>query len=148
MAEVPRYEDYFTPDGQPRLPYGAQIQPQVPLRRRLARTVTRDLPIALSAIPAGRMAAGGIGLRAGPGLMRTTAGGARTPPPLPPNPNAVLRGPYEVKPDVPIVTGRLQALGARLASELAGLGLRYGATRSYGNARRRNREADEELPPP
>lgn len=125
MAEVPRYEDYFTPDGRLRRPSG--VQPQVPLRRRLARAVTRDLPIALSAIPAGRMAVGGAaGLRAGPGLLRTTAGGTRTPPP---HPNAVLQGAYEVTPDVPVATGRLQALGAKLATELGSLGLRYGATR-------------------
>lgn len=123
MAEVPRYEDYFTPDGQLRHPNG--VQPQVPLRRRLARAATRDLPIALSAIPAGRMAAG-VGLRAGPGLLRTTVGGTRTPPP---HPNAVLQGAYEVTPDVPMATGRLQALGAKLATELGSLGLRYGATR-------------------
>lgn len=125
MAEVPRYEDYFTPDGQLRHPNG--VQPQVPLRRRLARAVTRDLPIALSAIPAGRMAAGvGAGMRVGPGLLRTTVGGTRTPPH--PHPNPVLQGAYEVTPDIPVAAGRLEALGARLATELGGLGLRYGAT--------------------
>lgn len=122
MNAVPRYEDHFTPDGRLRHPNGAQ--PQVPLRRRLARAATRDLPIALSAIPAGRMAAG-VGLRAGPGLLRTTVGGARRPPP---HPNAVLQGAYEVTPDVPAAAGRLQALGAQFATELGALGLRFGAT--------------------
>lgn len=136
MDAVPRYEDHFTPDGQLRHPNG--VQPQVPLRRRLARAATRDLPIALSAIPAGRMAAGvGTGLRAGPGLLRTTVGGTRTPAP---HPNAVLQGAYEVTPDVPVATGALQALGARLATELGGMGLRFGATRSSLNAMRRDRE--------
>lgn len=135
MAEVPRYEDYFTPDGRLRRPNG--VQPQVPLRRRLARAVTRDLPIALSAIPAGRMAAGvGAGMRVGPGLLRTTAGGAPTPPP---HPNAVLQGAYEVTPDIPVAAGHLQLLGTRLATELGGAGLRYGATRSSLNAMKEDR---------
>lgn len=134
MDAVPRYEDHFTPDGQLRHPNG--VQPQVPLRRRLARAATRDLPIALSAIPAGRMAAG-VGLRAGPGLLRTTVGGTRTPAP---HPNAVLQGAYEVTPDIPVATGALQALGARLATELGGMGLRFGATRSTWNAIKKDRE--------